>query len=389
MSRFDLEINRKKTDSVKFDFHKEKGFSEDLIPFWVADMDFKTCDYITNALINRVEHGIFGYTEPKDDYYEAIINWYHKRFDFKVNKNWILKSPGVVYTLAQAIKAYTNENDSVLIQTPVYYPFYNVIKNNNRIIVENELVNKGNYYVIDFNDFEDKIKKHNIKLFILCSPHNPVGRVWNKDELKSIIEICKKYNVIIISDEIHNDIVFKPNKHYMLGQIDLNFDNYIICTSITKTFNLAGIQASNVVVKNNDLKKKLINEFNKTGYSQNNTLGLLATKIAYTKSEEWLEELLDYLYKNYLYLKNYLETNSLIKVTNLEGTYLVWLDFSNYKLTDEEINNIIINEAKLWFNKGTIFGKNSLYYHRVNIATTRFQLENALKNLCRVFKNFE
>ena len=374
---FNKIINRNNTKSLKYDFAKERNMPEDLLPLWVADMDFQTSPEIIEALNKAVSHGIYGYSEGKEEYFDAVYNWYNDNFNWQVKKEWLIKTPGVVFAIVLAINALTNEGDSVLIQNPVYYPFTEVIIDNNRKLVNNSLVRNGKKYEIDFEDFEKKIIENNVKLFILCSPHNPVGRVWKKWELEKIGDICLKHNVKIVSDEIHSDFVYPENKHIVFSSLDEKYQNITItCTAPTKTFNLAGLQISNIFIPNLEIRKKVLKQLDRVGYSQVNLMGLVACEAAYKYGRQWLNELKEYLLDNLNFLRDYLETNiPQIKLIEPEGTYLIWLDCSALGLEDKELEKFIVEKAKLWLDSGYIFGKEGEGFQRINIACPRETLK--------------
>lgn len=381
---FDEIIERKNTDCLKYDFAEKRGKPENVLPLWVADMDFKTSSFVLDAIQKRVEHGIFGYTESGELYFEAVADWMQKKHNWKVNIKWLIKTPGVVFALAMAVKAYSKEGDSILIQQPVYYPFKEIIEDNRRIVVSNDLVfgDDGKYH-IDFDDFETKIKRNNVKLFLLCSPHNPVSRVWNKDELIKMGDICLKYNVIIVSDEIHEDFVYGNNKHYVFANLKKEFaDISITCTSPAKTFNLAGLQVSNIFISNCNLKSKFKKQIYASGYSQLNTIAITACEAAYRYGDIWYKEMIKYVEGNILFMENYFKKElPIIKMIKPEGTYLVWLDFRGLGLTEEERENLIVNKAGLWLNSGAIFGDIGEGFERINIACPRAILKMALDKL--------
>ena len=380
---FNKIINRNYTRSLKYDFAKERNMPEDLLPLWVADMDFQTSPEIIEALNKAVSHGIYGYSEGKEEYFDAVYNWYNDNFNWQVKKEWLIKTPGVVFAIVLAINALTNEGGSVLIQNPVYYPFTEVIIDNNRKLVNNSLVRNGKKYEIDFEDFEKKIKENNVKLFILCSPHNPVGRVWKKWELEKIGDICLKHNVKIVSDEIHSDFVYPENKHIVFSSLDEKYQNITItCTAPTKTFNLAGLQISNIFIPNLEIRKKVLKQLDRVGYSQVNLMGLVACEAAYKYGRQWLNELKEYLLDNLNFLRDYLETNiPQIKLIEPEGTYLIWLDCSALGFEDKELEKFIVEKAKLWLDSGYIFGKEGEGFQRINIACPRETLKKALEQL--------
>ena len=283
---FDKVINRKNTDCLKYDFAVKRGMPADVLPLWVADMDFKTSSYIEDAVIERTKHGIFGYSEVGEDYFNAVKNWMKKHHNWDVDEKWLVKTPGVVFALAMSVKAYTEPGDSVLIQLPVYYPFSEVIRDNGRKVVSNDLVlSEDGRYHIDFDDFEKKIVENNIKLFFLCNPHNPVGRVWTLEELKRIGNICLEHGVTVVSDEIHQDFVFK-GKHQVFASLKKEFqDISITCTSPSKTFNLASMMISNIFIPNPELRRRFRKQLDAAGTSQLGVLGLVATEAAYSKGE--------------------------------------------------------------------------------------------------------
>jgi len=380
---FDRVIERTKTNSLKHDFKEERGKNQDVLPLWVADMDFQTAPVILDRLENAVRHGIFGYSETKDDYFKAIESWFQYGFGWTLNKDWLVKTPGVVFAIATAIRAYTREGESVLIQQPVYYPFREVIEDNNRKLVNSPLKLDNGYYQIDFEDFENKILEHDVKLFILCSPHNPVGRVWKKWELEKIGEICLKHHVIIVSNEIHSDFVYPEYKHIVFASLSQELSEITItCTSPSKTFNLAGLQVSNIFISNQVLRDKFQRAVAGSGYDQINLIGLIACQSAYEDGKEWLQQLKEYLKDNLTLVREFLKENlPNIKLIEPEGTYLVWLDFRSLNLLEEERQNLIENEAKLWLDSGIMFGEEGRGFERINIACPRTVLKQALEQL--------
>ncbi|HNX64311.1 MAG TPA: MalY/PatB family protein [Oscillospiraceae bacterium] len=380
---FDEIIDRNNTNSLKYDFGKEHNMPADVMPFWVADMDFRTPPAVIDALTERSKHGIFGYTDIKEDYFKAVYDWYKNRFGFTVNKEWLIITPGVVFAICAAIRALTHEGDGVLIQRPVYYPFSSVIKDNNRKLVNNSLVYKNGRYEIDFDDFEKKITENNVKLFILCNPHNPVGRVWTKEELTRIGIICLKHKVIVISDEIHSDFVYGGNKHTPFASLSRHLsDITITCTSPSKTFNLAGLQLANIFIENESIRKALYKEIRKTGYGNPNTMGIISAQAAYEHGGEWLDELLLYLSDNISKTQSLLsEKAPKLKVIEPEGTYLLWIDFKGLGLTDKKLDDLIINKAKLWLDGGKMFGEEGSGFQRINIACPWSALNEGLNRL--------
>ncbi|NMB14689.1 MAG: pyridoxal phosphate-dependent aminotransferase [Gallicola sp.] len=384
---FDEIIDRKGTNCLKYDFASERGKPEGVLPLWIADMDFKAPDIVLERLSEIVNHGIFGYSDSKEDYFLVLKNWFEKKFGWKVKEEWLVKTPGIVFAIAAAIHAFTKEGDAVLIQQPVYYPFSETILDNKRKLVNSPLKRTGDRYEIDFEDFEEKIIQEQVKLFIFCSPHNPVGRVWEKDELKRIGEICLKHGVIVVSDEIHSDFVYPGHQHTVFASLSKEIsDITITCTAPSKTFNIAGLQISNIFIENPVLREKVKKAIAQTGYSQVNQIGLAACQAAYEGGEEWLEELKEYLAGNIEYTRAFLKEH-LPKITLIEpeGTYLLWLDFKAYNLTEEEREELIVKKAGLWLDSGSMFGPDGEGYERINIACPRKTLEKALWQLKEVF----
>ena len=383
---FDEEIDRHNTFSLKYDCNKRRNKPEDVFPIWVADMDFKCPEEILKDLRQKVDFGIFGYSEPNEEYFESLHNWYFNNFNVNLKTDWVVMTPGIVFALAMAVKAFTKENDYILINNPVYYPFSEVIIDNNRNVISSDLVLNNSHYEIDFEDFENKIKKYKIKLYFLCSPHNPVGRVWTKEELDKIIKICKENNVIIVSGEIHSDFVWK-GKHTCLLNYEEYLNNIIVCTSPTKTFNFATLQISNILIPNNELRLKFKKEIDKAGYSQLGLMGIVACNSAYKHGLPWLNELRNYLKENISFVDTFLkEKLPKVKLIKPEGTYLLWLDFRALGLSDEDLNFAILNKAKLWLDSGSMFGKSGQGFQRINIALPRKKLQWALEQLEKTFK---
>lgn len=380
---FDEIVDRTGTDCLKYDFAAERGMPADILPLWVADMDFKTAPCITQRMQKDIELGIFGYTDSKDDYFHALADWYETYFDWKIEKSWLVKTPGVVFAIATAVSAFTKEGEGVMLQQPVYYPFGGVIRDNNRKIVNSGLILKNGRYEIDFADFEKKIVQENVRLFLLCSPHNPVGRVWKKEELQRIGEICLKHDVKIVSDEIHSDFVYPGHKHHIFLTVDERLKEIsIVCTAPSKTFNLAGLQVSNILIPDTKLRQAFTKQIAQTGYSQVNMLGLHACQAAYEGGREWLEQLKIYLRENLDFAREYLEKNlPQIKLIEPEGTYLIWLDCRELGLPEEKLEKLIVHKAKLWLDSGAIFGKAGEGFERINIACPRATLSEALKRL--------
>ena len=388
MYDFDKVIDRHGTNCLKFDFAKERGKNGDELSLWVADMDFQVAKPITDALQAQVNHGIYGYTEVKSDYFDIVKNWFKDNFDWEIKKGSLVKTPGVVYAIAMAVKAFTKEGEAVIIQQPVYYPFSEMIIANNRKLVNSPLVLKDGRYEIDFEDFEKKIVENNVKLFILCSPHNPVGRVWSVEELKRIGDICIKHGVVIFSDEIHADFVYEPNKHHVFASLGESYAaNSVIATAPSKSFNIAGLQVSNIFIENKKLRDAFRNEIVKSGYSQLNIMGLAAARAAYESGKEWLDEVRAYIKDNLIFFRDYLKENiGELSLIEPEGTYLVWVDFRKLGLSEKQREDLIVNKAKLWIDSGAMFGVDGEGFERFNIACPRSYLKQALDSLAKAIK---
>ena len=388
MYDFDKIIDRHGTNCLKFDFAKERGKNGDELSLWVADMDFEVAKPITDALQAQVNHGIYGYSEVKSDYFDIVKNWFKDNFDWEIKKGSLVKTPGVVYAIAMAVKAFTKEGEAVIIQQPVYYPFSEMIIANNRKLVNSPLVLKDGRYEIDFEDFEKKIVENNVKLFILCSPHNPVGRVWSVEELKRIGDICIKHDVVIFSDEIHADFVYEPNKHHVFASLGESYAaNSVIATAPSKSFNIAGLQVSNIFIENKKLRDAFRNEIVKSGYSQLNTMGLAAARAAYESGKEWLDEVRAYIKDNLIFFRDYLKENiGELSLIEPEGTYLVWVDFRKLGLSEKQREDLIVNKAKLWIDSGAMFGVDGEGFERFNIACPREYLKMALDSLAKAIK---
>lgn len=383
MTNFNKVIDRKKTNSMKWDFIDivYPDINHEVLPLWIADMDFQCSNEITKALTKRVNHKIFGYSFFDQEYYDILIKWFKENYSYNIEKKNINYSPGVVPALAILIKILTEEGDGVIIQPPVYGPFQSTILSNKRKVVKNHLINNKGHYSIDFKDLEIKIKNSNNKLLILCSPHNPVGRVWTKEELEKIVNICTENDIFIIADEIHCDIIRNNVNFTSMGTFKKNIkEKLIICTSPSKSFNLAGLQLSNIIIFSNKIKKKWTEEVvSKMHMGLPSPFAITATKAAYSKSKPWLTKVNSYIDDNLKFLEEYLNEHlPKIKYIIPEGTYLAWLDFSEYNLSDDEIIHRMLNKGKVAFNKGVLFGKDGKQYQRINVACSREILNEVL-----------
>lgn len=382
---FNKVVQRRGTKTVKWDLAKE-----DVIPMWVADMDFEVAEPIVNAIEKRAKHPVYGYTNTDDSYYDSIKQWVKKRHGWEIEKEWIQYSPGVVPAVNMLIRAFTQPGDKVILQVPVYHPFFKAVTNNGCEIVENSLIYKDGKYKMDFEDLENKLSDSKVKVLVLCSPHNPVGRVWTKEELKRLGDLCIKNNVIVISDEIHSDLIYKAYKHTPFGAIGKEFEeNCAVCIAPSKTFNLAGLQTSSVIIPNEKLRNKFASVLEVNGIFGPNVFGIEASEAAYRYGEDWLDELIDYLQGNLDFLIDYVEENMpKVKTIRPEGTYLVWLDFSEICSDAETLHNFLLNKGKVWFDEGYIFGKGGHGFERVNIACRREVLEEGLRRIADALKEF-
>jgi len=386
---FDTIINRRDTHCLKYDFATGFGKPEHVIPMWIADMDFAVAPCITAALEDQLQHGIYGYSETDEKYFDVLYRWFLRRFNWQIQPNWLVKALGVVPAIHIGIRSLTNVGDAVIIQQPVYPPFMSAVTTTGRRLVVNELFLQDNRYLIDFDDFEKKIIDNHVKLFILCSPHNPVGRVWTEMELTTLGDICLRHNVKVISDEIHADIVYPGHKHHVFANICPEFAKFTItCTAPSKTFNIAGLQLSNNFISNPVIRKAFIQEYYASGLSQLNIMGILAGETAYRDGEEWLEELKGYLVGNIDYLKSFI-TKQLpsVSLVEPEGTYLMWLDFRKLGLPPKELDRFMLEKAGLWLNEGTTFGAGGEGFMRMNIACPRATLQEALERLARAISS--
>ncbi len=386
--QFDEDVNRYNTNSLKYDFKEEKNKPANVMPMWVADMDFKCPNVVIEDMKNRLDHGILGYTKNDLEYFKAIDKWFSKKFNIKLEPDWLVITPGVVFALATSVKILTDKYVYVLINNPVYYPFTEVIEDNARKVISSDLVLNNGYYEINFEDLEKKIIDYNIKLYLLCSPHNPVGRVWKREELDKVIEICKKHDVYIVSDEIHSDFTWN-HEHTNILQYEDYKSHLILCTAPTKTFNLAGLQISNIFIPDEKIKNDFQNEVWKTGYSLVNVMGLVACMSAYEKGDDWLFDLKVYLQENIDYVDEFLKSKlPKIKLIRPEGTYLLWLSFKNLDIHPLDLENILINDAKIWLDNGDMFGTLGEGFMRMNIALPKDKLIIAMDNLYKTFKDY-
>ncbi|MEM5558905.1 MalY/PatB family protein [Aliarcobacter cryaerophilus] len=375
---FDKVINRKDTDCYKWDTTKDG-----VIPMWVADMDFEVPKLIVDSIIKRANHAVFGYTMVPNEYFEAEINWWKKRFNYEIKKDHIIPTTGVIPSLSAIIQTFCQKDDKILIQSPVYHYFNIVIQNNDCKAITNNLIYKNAKYEIDFVDFEEKLKNDRPKLFILSNPQNPIGKVFSKDELQKLGELCLKYDVLVISDEIHRDLVFKDYIFTPFASINKEFEqNSITCTSASKTFNIAGLKASNIVAANKDLRVKLDKTLSKNEMKGVNIFGIYSLISAYEECEDWLFELLIYLEKNKNFLEDFIIKNiPNLKVVKAEATYLLWIDIRSLNMDSKAFTKKLEDLGKVRVISGATFGENGDNFIRVNIATSRTILKKALEGI--------
>lgn len=382
---FDTVIDRKNNNAAKLLESYLHFGTNDLIPLWIADMDFATAPEIVEAIKERAEQGIFGYTNRPDDYFDSYARWQKKRNDWSVDTNLMAFAPGVIPGIISIVKLFSKPEDKILIQPPVYHPFADVVVGFNRTLVINELIKTEDCkYEIDFEDFENKIKQ-GVKYFILCNPHNPVGRCWTETELHRMADICIANNVMIISDEIHSDLILFGNKHIPIASLSKEIsDITITCIAPSKSFNLAGLQSATIVFPNESMKDIYVNEIRKNDVARNNCFSLVATIAAYEKGEEWLIELIKYLEVNMVYVKKFIDEEiPQVKAYLPEATYLMWLDFKNLGKSNEELQKFLVNKAGIALSDGASFGTAGDGYARINVACPRIVLKKALEQLKR------
>ncbi|RHJ95202.1 MalY/PatB family protein [Parabacteroides bouchesdurhonensis] len=374
---FDEIIPRRGTNSYKWDTAHE----DDVLPMWVADMDFHTAPPVVEALRKRVEHGIFGYTKVPPAYYEAVINWFSRRHGWQIEKDWMIYTSGVVPALSAVIKALTVPGDRVLVQTPVYNCFFSSIRNNGCEFVSSPLIRVGNTYYMDFDDLEQKVADPKVQLLLLCNPHNPVGRVWTREELIRIGEICIRHNVLVISDEIHCELTFPGHVYIPFASISDKFQHHsVTCVSPSKAFNLAGLQIANIIVSDKERRKKIDKAINVNEVCDVNPFGVEALMAAYNEGEKWLDDLKAYLFENYCCMKDFCKAYlPQFPIMKPEGTYLVWMDCSALGKTSSELEHLLKEKAQLWLNAGAIYGEEGEGFMRWNIACPRSVLIMGLK----------
>ncbi|MBN1145017.1 MAG: PatB family C-S lyase [Bacteroidales bacterium] len=379
---FDEVIPREGTGSVKHDLKKALFHSESVIPMWVADMDFKTPDFVIGAIQKRLEHEILGYTHIKPSFYESIVNWNKRRHNWIIKPEWICFSPGVVPALNMLVMAFSSPGDSIIIQPPVYFPFFTAVKNHGRNLIMNPLAYRNGEYEMDFADLEAKID-NNTRMLILCSPHNPTGNVWSSEILLKLAEICLKNNILIVSDEIHADLVYRGYRHVPTASLsDELAANTITCMAPSKTFNIAGLSTSYLVIPNELYRKRYEKVLDEVHVGEGNIFGFVAAEAAYNHGDNWLNQAMEYLEDNRNFLIDFIEKHiPAIRVIIPQATYLVWLDCSGLGLEPDALKKFMIHEAGLGLNDGPQFGPGGEGFQRINIACPRQVLQEALKKL--------
>ncbi|MBU0766004.1 MAG: PatB family C-S lyase [Bacteroidetes bacterium] len=384
---FDEIICRENTSSVKYDMRMQLFGRGDVLPVWVADMDFRTPDFVLDAIRSRAEHPILGYSYHPDSFFDAFANWMKRRHNWQIERDWIVFSPGIVPALNVSVLALTCPGDKIIVQPPVYFPFFTAIKDHGRVMAENPLLLKNGRYFIDFKGLEN-LMDGTVRMLMLCSPHNPGGMVWTEDELKRLIEICVKNNVLILSDEIHSDLVFQPYKHVPTALIGGAAHITIACYAPSKTFNLAGMSTSVVIIPEKQLRDKFTGWIQKLHIGWGNLFGTVAFETAYNNGDEWLEQLLDYVNGNIRFVVEFCKTRiPRLKVMIPESTYMLWLDFKEFGLNDEKISRLLIDEAKLGLSHGPVFGTGGSGFQRMNVACPRSVLVDAMNRIENAFVN--
>lgn len=385
---FDTPIDRTHTWSIKHDFKKENGKADDILPLWVADMDFRSPDSVVEALKNAVDHGIFGYSRADESYFDAVAAWYQKRHHLTLQPEWMTCTPGIVFALSIAVRAFTQEGDAVLIQPPVYHPFSRAILRNKRTLVENPLVLKDGHYEMDLEDLEQKVLDEHVKLMILCNPHNPVGRVWTREELTALADICLRHHVYVISDEIHGDFVWQGHEQTPYASISEEACLHsMMCTAPSKTFNLAGMATSNLFIPDPEMRRKFRSELLDVGQENMNRLGLFACRAAYEGGGEWLDQLISYLAGNLALVRDFCKNRvPQIQLVEPEGTYLAWLDCRELGMTDDELMAFFSDEAKVWLDPGTHSGEQGSGFMRFNLGSSRSVIAQALDQIEAAWK---
>ena len=387
---FDTPLVRRGSGCVKWDQQPtelDRGNADDILPFWVADMDFRTAPAIVEAIQRRAAHGAFGYTHVTDSYYDAVISWFARRHQWTIEREWIQYTQGVVPALSVVVKAFTEPGDQVVVQTPVYNCFFSSVRNNGCELVTSglKLTRDNLHYEMDFDDLEAKVSNPRAKLFILCNPHNPACRVWTREELSRVHYICKKHGVVVVADEIHNELTYHGKRYVPYGTVS-QMDNAVVCASPSKSFNTAGLQVANIFCANAEWRQRIDRAININEVCDVNPFGVVAVQAAYNEGEEWLDQLCDYIYQNYEALCDYIAKEMpRLRVTPLEGTYLAWIDITALGTTSDELTKKLLNEGRVWVNSGTMYGpQDGEGFIRVNMACPRTQLMEGLRRIKQV-----
>lgn len=381
---FDRVYDRRNTNSLKWDFAAERYHSEDELPLWVADMDFRSPEPVISAVKKTAEGGFFGYTKEKYGDQKTVSDWLFRRHGYAYDPEHIIFAPGVVFALTQAVLALTEPGDAVMISEPVYYPFSSLVRDTGRTLVRNVLIHDDRgHYSIDFEEFERQIRENNVKVYILCSPHNPVGRVWKREELVKAGDICLANGVLVFSDEIHADFVYEDNKHIPFASISKEYDEgSLTFTSPSKTFNIAGLQIAEIIVRDEKLRNAVRRAVNITGYAEVGITGLAAMKAAYTECDDWVDAVVEYIHGNMSFMEDFLSAElPMLRMTHPEGTYLPWIDCTALRLDRKGLEDLVRNKAKLWLDAGYIFGESGTGFQRFNVACPRKTLEEAMERL--------
>jgi cysteine-S-conjugate beta-lyase len=379
---FDKLHDRRQTGSIKWDFNQKIFGREDILPLWVADMDFPAPNAVVEALVNRAKHGIYGYTDGMEGYYDALIDWMKERHGWSIELEWLVFSPGIVPALNELVRAFTKPGEKILLQSPVYHPFFHAIRNHGREVVNNQLILTRGRYMIDFKDLEEKFAT-GVKMMIFCSPHNPVGRVWSREELEELGRLCLTYDVLVVSDEIHSDLIYEGHQHIPFASLSNELASHsIVCTAPSKTFNLAGLQTSNLIIPNHDYREIYKSSVSLTGIHHPNVFGITALESAYRHGREWLDQLMLYLKGNVEFLTSFIERElPQIGVVQPEGTYLVWLDFRSLGLEPKDLQEFLVHKAGVGLNAGYGFGPGGEGFERINLGCPRSVLEEGLERI--------
>ena len=383
---FDKNTKREETDSVKYDLRRKVFGTDDVLPMWVADMDLETPSFLRDAVIQRAKHEVYGYSYKSDSYYKSIINWLDIQHNWKVHTKEISFSPGVVPGLVLSVLAFTQPGDKIIVQPPVYFPFFTTVKDNGRQLIHNNLKQENGHYKMDFDNLKSQIDSRT-SMIIISNPHNPVGRAWKREELEELVDICDKNDILIVSDEIHSDLVYLPHKHIPIASISKRAQEITLSfMAPSKTFNMAGLSSSFAIIPNRKLRKTYNSYLDSYHLYLGNIFGTVATEAAYSKGKDWVREMKSYIEANIDYAKKFIDSEiPQVKLQKPEATYLLWLDFTSLGLSDKKLNQFLIKEAKLGLNQGSVFGNGGAGFMRMNVACPRSTVEKALKQLKEAF----